>query len=80
MEERLDDAINVLRNHAESQLGLTFNEYADLGVPPPTIHTPTQNTGILFLLIAVELDESNQNSKKLHAILTLKFPLFCVPA
>lgn len=32
MEERLDDAINVLRNHAESQIGL--------GQLPPSLGPP----------------------------------------
>lgn len=36
MEERLDDAINVLRNHAESQLGI--------GQLPPNLATPQMTT------------------------------------
>lgn len=50
MEERLDDAINVLRNHAESQLGLgqlppnlAPHQLSSLGyaVPPlPEPHLP----------------------------------------
>lgn len=36
MEERLDDAINVLRNHAESQLVL--------GQLPPNLNTPQMTT------------------------------------
>lgn len=36
MEERLDDAINVLRNHAESQLGL--------GQLPPSLAPPQMTT------------------------------------
>nr|CAI5840946.1 unnamed protein product [Callosobruchus analis] len=52
MEERLDDAINVLRNHAESQLGLVgqlpnnlaaAHQMTQLGYPvppPPDTHLP----------------------------------------
>lgn len=49
MEERLDDAINVLRNHAESQLGLGQlppnlgpSQMTTLGyaAPPPDPHLP----------------------------------------
>lgn len=43
MEERLDDAINVLRNHAESQIGLSLlgTEYSsDLTAPPPLHSAP----------------------------------------
>lgn len=43
MEERLDDAINVLRNHAEPQLGLGQLP-PNLGAPqmPPLGYVPPQ--------------------------------------
>lgn len=51
MEERLDDAINVLRNHAESQIGLSLlgPEYSsDLTAPPP-LHSASHPAGLFII-------------------------------
>lgn len=75
MEERLDDAINVLRNHAESQLGLHLGPVGPHGSiyshtsPPQLDHlvrifvcratTRTDNVNIHFLIIILRTDESS---------------------
>lgn len=48
MEERLDDAINVLRNHAESQIGLSLlgAEYASELAAPPPLHPAPHPSGM----------------------------------
>ncbi|KAI4467192.1 basic helix-loop-helix transcription factor [Holotrichia oblita] len=63
MEERLDDAINVLRNHAESQLGLGQlppslgpPQMTSLGyaAPPPETHLPD----------TIKVERTTYNTKK----------------
>lgn len=65
MEERLDDAINVLRNHAESQLVL--------GQLPPNLNGPPQMTTLggyaapppeTHLPDPVKVERATYNTKK----------------
>nr|XP_022902742.1 protein daughterless isoform X4 [Onthophagus taurus] len=65
MEERLDDAINVLRNHAESQI--------NLGQLPPSLGPPPQMTSLNYtappppdthLPDSVKVERATYNTKK----------------
>ena len=47
MEERLDDAINVLRNHAESQLGLHAIAASNAAAAAAAANLQTHSNGLL---------------------------------
>lgn len=68
MEERLDDAINVLRNHAESQIGLGSlpnslapHQITQLGYSAPPSGDP-------HLPDAVKVERPTYNTSKHHSI------------
>lgn len=76
MEERLDDAINVLRNHAESQLvlgqlppNLNAPQMTTLGyaAPPPEPHLPDP----------VKVERATYNTSKLIFLLQWNFIETC---
>lgn len=68
MEERLDDALNVLRNHCEPQLGISLpvldgNSYVGTspGGVPPTIQSENQSIDPPIKLERVPINTSKYN-------------------
>lgn len=71
MEERLDDALNVLRNHCEPQLGIQISNLDGPYVGSPAVVTPgpiTQENPPTEPPPTVKLERVSSNSSEFHAI------------
>lgn len=71
MEERLDDAINVLRNHAEPQLGLGQLPPSLGGPQMPIGYVPPQTEAAFPDPIKVERPAHNSSKFKIFSPLKL---------
>lgn len=86
MEERLDDALNVLRNHCEPQLGIQISNMDGYVGTSPVLNTPgaiSQDNVTNEPPVTVKLERVPLNSSKempMHIIYGrcfVFFPVFC---